>query len=242
VLILGGTREARSLASELLAKGFEAITSLAGVTDNPVLPAGKIRRGGFGGVEGLAAYLKDEVIAAVADATHPFAAQISRHAVDAARQNGIPLLRLERRAWQAQPGDLWTAVANIEEAVAALPAKAHALVTIGRKEIGAFFARTDIGGVARMIEAPDASLPQGWSLILERPPFTVRRETVLMTERGISHLVAKNAGGAETQAKILAARHLRLPVIMIARPPKPDCEIHATPEELARALAAKLLP
>ncbi len=242
ILILGGTSEARQLAAVLLARGFEVISSLAGVTDNPVLPDGPVRRGGFGGVEGLAAYFEAERIAAIVDATHPFAVQISAHAHAAAGVTGIPLLRLERPPWQAPDGDAWTVVPAVSAAVAALPAGARALVTIGRKEIGGFFARSDIGGVARMIEEQEQPAPAGWTVILQRPPFGIEQEKALITHHAITHLVTKNSGGTETEAKIVAARELGLPVIMIARPPKPDCETHASADELAQALAAKLLP
>jgi precorrin-6A/cobalt-precorrin-6A reductase len=242
VLILGGTVEARELAAVLLSKGFEVISSLAGATDNPLLPEGKVRRGGFGGVEGLIAYLESERITAIADATHPFAAQISQHSYEAVQQVGIPFVRLERPPWQAIAGDQWTTTPSVLAAVAALPSGARALVTIGRKEIGAFFARTDIGGVARMIEAQALPVPERWSVILDRPPFGIEQEKSLLSNHRISHLVAKNAGGAETEAKISAARELGLPVIMISRPPKPQCETRTNAADLALALTTKLLP
>ncbi|CAA9282847.1 MAG: Precorrin-6A reductase, partial [uncultured Actinomycetospora sp.] len=57
ILVLGGTAEARELASRLSARGFPVTTSLAGRTRHPRLPAGGVRSGGFGGVDGLAAAL-----------------------------------------------------------------------------------------------------------------------------------------------------------------------------------------
>lgn len=242
VLILGGTGEARQLAAGLLAKGFEVISSLAGVTENPLLPDGHVRRGGFGGIAGLVAYLEAERIAAMVDATHPFAAQISAHAHAAAEVAGIPLLRLERPPWQVQDGDRWTVVPNIPDAVKALPAGARALVTIGRKDIGAFFETTDIGGVARMIEEQAQPAPLGWTVILQRPPFGIEQEKALITHHAITHLVTKNAGGTETEAKITAARALALPVIMVARPHKPAAGTYASADEVVVAVMAKLLP
>ena len=242
ILILGGTGEARQLAAGLLAKGFDVISSLAGVTENPLLPDGLVRRGGFGGVAGLVAYLEAERITAIVDAAHPFAAQISAHAHAAAGVTGIPLLRLERPSWQAQDGDAWTVVPAVSAAIAALPTGTRALVTIGRKEIGGFFARRDIGGVARMIEEQAQPAPPGWTVILQRPPFTAEQEVALITHHAISHLVTKNSGGTETEAKITAARALALPVIMVARPLKPSTETFTSAAELGLALMAKLLP
>lgn len=222
ILILGGTGDARRLAERLVADGLRVVTSLAGVTTDPVLPHGEVRRGGFGGVEGLTCYLRAEGIGAVIDATHPFAAQMSIQAYTACRMCNIPLYRLERPAWTRGAGDDWTEVASAEAAAAALPVRARALVTIGRKEIRPFFARPDVEGVARMIEPPAETVPPGWQVLLQRPPFTLAAERALIQARGITHLVTKNAGGAEMEAKLFAARQLAIPVIMIARPLKPE--------------------
>ncbi len=242
ILILGGTRDARQIAAALLGEGYAVISSLAGVTETPVLPPGEVRRGGFGGIMGLAAYLTAERIAVVVDATHPFAAQMSAHAHAACGLKEVPLLRFERPAWEAVAGDRWTEAMDIEGAVGLLPPAARALVTIGRKEIAPFFARGDISGVARMIEAPAMAVPPGWDLLLERPPFTVESEARLMAGLGITHLVTKNAGGASTDAKLVAARQLSLPVIMVRRPLKPGILAFSGETELLGAVRRVLCP
>jgi len=240
VLILGGTGEARQLAEALLAAGLDPLTSLAGVTRAPRALPGSVRRGGFGGIEGLHAFIVGEDIAAVADVSHPFAARIAAHAYAAAGLAGVPYLRLERAPWVPQTGDRWTAVRSIAEAVAALPLQARALVTIGRKEIAAFLARSDISGVMRMIEAPAVELPRDWSLILARPPFTVEGEKAILQANAISHLVSKNAGGEDTMAKLVAARETKIPVIMIERPAKPPAPVFSSVNEMVPALCRLL--
>lgn len=237
ILVLGGTSDAIVLARELLKSGFDVVTSFAGVTENPVLPEGEIRVGGFGGEDGLHDYLKAEGFAAIADATHPFAAQISRHGFHAAERAGIPYLRLERAAWTPLPADNWISVPDMATAIAALPNAARVLLTIGRKEIAAFFARDDLSGVARMIEKPPFDLPPGWELLLARPPFAVDAERSLMLTHKITHVVCKNAGGKLTVAKLIAARGLRIPVIMIARPQKPQALTFGSAPSLIAALA-----
>jgi precorrin-6A/cobalt-precorrin-6A reductase len=236
ILILGGTSDARFLAAELIAAGYETVTSLAGVTQAPVMPKGEVRVGGYGGEEGLYAYLKDGRFAAIADATHPFAAQISQHGFNAASRAGILYLRLERESWLPAAGDHWIGVSNIAGAVAALPSGGRVLLTIGRKEIAPFLARGDISGLARMIEKSALPTPPSWQLILARPPFSFGSESDLLTKHRITHLVTKNAGGAQTEAKLLAARALHLPVIMIARPTKPKAQTFATASALVATL------
>ena len=222
ILILGGTRDARDIAAELVAAGRNVVTSLAGVTEQPMLPPGDIRTGGFGGVAGLKSYLDSKKIALVIDATHPFAAQMSTQAFEACRDSGVLLLRFERKPWAAGAGDHWTSVASAAEAAATLPSGARVLLTTGRKDLEAFFARPDLSGIARMIEEPAATPPANWVILRDRPPYTVEAEARLMGENGITHLVTKNAGGSLTEAKLQAARERGIPVIMIARPTKPE--------------------
>lgn len=242
ILILGGTREARELAAILTARGHDVTSSLAGVTARPELPVGNHRIGGFGGVDGLGNYLATGAFRVVADATHPFAARISRHAADACRRAGIPLLRLERPAWREEPGDSWTHVASPDEAAAALPRGARVLLTTGRKDLAAFFERGDIAGIARMIEPPPLDPPARWQVLRERPPFREADEAALMAAHAITHLVTKNAGGGATDAKLRAARKCRVGVIMIGRPPKPEVPCFPAAEPLADAVERLLSP
>lgn len=242
ILILGGTRDARELAAALDAAGHRVITSLAGVTQEPVLPQGEVRRGGFGGVDGLRQFLTAEKVALVIDATHPFAARISAHAAAACQSEGVPLLRFERPGWTAQEGDHWTSAQSVEEAASLLPPAARVLLTIGRKEVAPFFARQGLSGVARMIEAPPVEPPPGWLILQHRPHFTAEGEFGLMRRHGITHLVTKNSGGTLTEGKLQAARRLGLPVIMIARPAKPEVQIFAIRTDLLEAVERVLSP
>lgn len=222
ILILGGTRDAREIANALVAEGRNTVTSLAGVTAQPLLPSGELRIGGFGGVFGLKSYIESRQIALVIDATHPFAARISAQAFEACRDCKVLLLRFERAPWIAGEGDDWTVVASATEAAAALPPGACVLLATGRKDLEPFFARSDICGIARMIEESPVTTPFNWTILRARPPFTVPDERALMTRNAISHLVAKNGGGGATEAKLQAARELGIPVLMIARPDKPE--------------------
>ena len=229
VLILGGTNLARRVADALVARGVDVTSSLAGVTQHPLLPAGKLRVGGFGGVDGLRNYLRAEKVDLVIDATHPFAAQISANAIAAAES--LKLVRLAPEIWTEQPQDRWVACENIGAAVNALPDGIRVAATVGRKEIAAFFARADLSGIARMIELPPVDVPTNWILLQERPPFSVEQEFALFQEHRIQYLVSKNAGGARA-AKLDAAARLGIPVFMIARPTKAAVPTFYTIEDL----------
>jgi precorrin-6A/cobalt-precorrin-6A reductase len=235
---LGGTAEARELAELLIERHFLPTTSLAGATSIPILPPGKIREGGFGGVQSMVRYLNGGYFVAVADATHPFATNISTNAIQAAKKSGIPYMRLERPAWTPDIADRWTEAASLEEAASAIPPGARVLLTTGQKELAPFLARTDISGVVRLIEGPSMPVPGNWIVIKDRPPHTYEAELDLMSRQTITLLVAKNSGGDSTRAKLQAARERNIPVLMVKRPAKPSAPVFWPPRALADHLAA----
>jgi precorrin-6A/cobalt-precorrin-6A reductase len=235
LLVLGGTSEAAALVRALATadRDLDVVTSLAGRTSTlPDLP-GTLRVGGFGGIDGLARYLEEAGVAAVVDATHPFAAQMPWHAEAACRAVGRPRLRLLRPAWTPSSDDRWHAVPDLDAAADALRAigARRVFLTTGRQELAPFARMTDVWFLVRSIEppAPD-ELPAG-EVVLDRGPFAVDDERALMAGREIDVLVTKNSGAAATHAKLVAARHLGIPVVMVDRPPTPLVPIATTVDE-----------
>jgi precorrin-6A/cobalt-precorrin-6A reductase len=220
LLVLGGTGDARALARRLAADPrFQASVSLAGAVERPDAYALPVRTGGFGGAQGLARFLKETGVAGLVDATHPFAARISANAVAAAEEAGVPLLRLERPPWRPSSGDDWREVDDLDAAAAALPQGARPFLAVGRKEIARFAGRSDLDCLMRMIDPPGQDVPlPGGRLVLARPSDDVDTEAALLQSHGATHVVAKNSGGRWGAAKLVAARRLGLPVIMLRRP------------------------
>ena len=218
ILILGGTREAAELARELASQGLDVTTSLAGRTKEPAPVEGKLRIGGFGGAEGLAAYLKAQGFTLVIDATHPFAKTISANAVTACEFAGLPLDIRTRAPWQKQPGDLWIEVATLEAAAAALPENARVLLALGRQYLDAFLKRVDCHFVIRMVDPPESPLTFASHEILTAKPSTdPDEEAALLRAHTITHVICRNSGGDGAYAKIIAAREMGLPVVMVGR-------------------------
>ncbi|MCB1380503.1 MAG: cobalt-precorrin-6A reductase [Alphaproteobacteria bacterium] len=242
VLVLGGTGDARRLVPALRAAGFATVTSLAGATSDPLLPEGEIRVGGFGGQEGLCAYLRSRTFTAVVDATHPFAEQISRHARAAAQAVGVPYFRFERAPWQAGPGDRWVEVDDIAKACAALPCGARVFLALGRSAADSFLARQDISGVARMIKPPDCPVPTQWTIMLARPPYDLPGERALIARHGITHVVCKNSGSEDAQAKLIAAKEKNIQVIMLQRPVMASAPSFSRVNALIQAIRRLLYP
>jgi precorrin-6A/cobalt-precorrin-6A reductase len=223
LLILGGTAEARSLAHALATNSdWSVTTALAGRTLTPVHPPGVVRIGGFGGAEGLARFLREQEVSALVDATHPFARQISANAVEAARETGVQLLRLERPAWEPLPGDRWSMVDDWAAAQPLLPGGARVFLGIGLGEAAAFAGRGDLWFLLRAVDPPASPVALSqFQLVLGRGPFEVEAEIELLSDFGISHVATKNSGGSGAYAKLEAARRLHLPVIMKHRPVLP---------------------
>lgn len=239
VLLLGGTSEASRLARLLAGRGdLVVVTSLAGRTVTPAAQPGVMRVGGFGGTEGLVAYLRDEGISLVVDATHPFAAVMRWHAFDACGELGLPRLRVERPAWRPGPGDRWTTVAGIDAAAAAVAAgrSSHVFLTIGRTELAAFSVAADgrRRWLIRSIDPPEDVTLAPARVVLDRGPFSEEGETELMAGHRIDLLVSKNSGGEATAAKLSAARRLGVEVLMVTRPPSPPGPAAAGADEAAR--------
>ncbi len=223
-LILGGTADANLLAAAIARAGIDAVYSYGGRTRTPADQPLPTRIGGFGGVDGLADYLHREAITHVVDATHPFAAEMSRNAIAACAQTATPLLALERAPWDKAAGDRWIEVADVVSAAAALPdSRASVFLAIGRQHVAPFGARPQHAYTLRFVDPPEQALPlPDADVIMSRGPFTLEGELAMMRTRRIEWIVARNSGGTGARAKIDAARVLGLPVIMITRPLLPE--------------------
>ncbi|MFY0407069.1 cobalt-precorrin-6A reductase [Solicola sp. PLA-1-18] len=234
VLVLGGTGEARALASALVAADVDVVSSLAGRVARPALPEGRTRVGGFGGVEGLSGWLSAHRVAVVVDATHPFAARISANAVAACAATGVPLLRLARPGWGARPdAGAWHWVDDTA-AAASVAARlgGGVLLTTGRQGLEAFVpALRDAAVVARVVDPPEVELPPSWTVLQDRGPYTVEGETALLRARHVRVLVTKDSGGSLTSAKLDAAAALGVEVVVVRRPDRSGAPSVATVDE-----------
>lgn len=227
ILILGGTTEAAALV-RLLADhpDYDVTLSLAGRTAAPLALPARTRIGGFGGADGLAAFLRDHRIDALIDATHPFARVISRNAAAASRETGVPLLAIRRPAWTREPGDDWREVDSMPEAAEALgTTPRRVFLTVGRLELAAFAVAPQHRYLVRTIEPVGEALPGiDVTTIEARGPFGAQQEAALMRDHGVTVLVTKNSGGTATYGKIAAARALHLPVVIVRQPVLPEVE------------------
>ncbi len=243
VLLLGGTGEARSLAAALAGRaGVTVTSSLAGRVSAPLLPCGEVRIGGFGGVDGLVAWLRAHGTDVLVDSTHPFAATMTDHAVAAAAEVGLPVLVLRRPGWTAGPVDQWQRVPDAPAAAALLPSFGpRVFLAIGRGDLDAFAGLDDRWFLLRAVDPPPEPLPRHRHVVLDRGPFTADAERALLREHRIDVLVARDSGGDLTAAKLVAARGLGLPVILLARPSPPGAPVAESVDAALRWLRSRTL-
>lgn len=220
VLILGGTGEARDLAAALVARGDRVVSSLAGRVARPRLPVGDVRIGGFGGVDGLAAWLRAHAVSAVVDATHPFAAVISGNAALACAQVDVPLVRLERPGWGGEPAAAdWIWVDSSEAAAAAAADFERPFLTVGRQGLDSYVEPLrDAAALVRVVDPPEIAVPPSWTVVLARGPYTLAAEVQVLRTHSSDVLVTKDSGGAMTRAKLDAAGELGVPIVVVRRP------------------------
>lgn len=235
ILLLAGTGDARRIAQDL--SDLPLIASLAGATASPAEYPCDLRTGGFGGAEAMADWLRANDVAAIIDATHPFAAQISANAVSAAAATNTPITRIHRPPWERAQNETWIDVPTIDAAAKALPLGARAFLATGRGSQDAFVARDDIWCALRLIDPPKTIYPGNGEYVVSRPPFDEASERALFKLLGVTHLVVKNAGGAAARTKLAAAASLNIPIIIVSRPDEPKAAPAIDRENLREWLA-----
>ncbi len=243
ILILGGTAEARKLAEKLADDPrFDTELSLAGRTRAPAEQPVPVRIGGFGGAAGLADYLRQKDVSILIDATHPYAAQISRNAVEASRHSDVRMVALRRLPWPRQTGDRWNEVDSVAEAVTAVGEKARTVfLTLGRQELLPFEAAPQHSYLIRSVDPvePPLDIPHAVYLTA-RGPFAEADEARLLRENHVEVIVAKNSGGPASYGKIAAARALGIDVVLVRRPDLPEVQSVGTVDDVLAWLAHAL--
>ena len=241
MLLLAGTSEAAELAALLADRDDVAVlASLAGRTRSPAPLPCPVRVGGFGGLGGLVAALRDGGHHLLVDATHPFATQMPGNAAKAAAIAGVPRLRLLRPPWRPVDGDRWHCVASLVAAAVELRAMGarRVFVSTGRLDLAPFAALAGVHVLIRSIEPPDPGVLPGPTVVIDRGPFDIESELALLRQHCVDAVVTKNSGGAATAAKLTAARRLGLPVVVVDRPPAPDGPVVATAAEAVAWIGA----
>lgn len=231
MLLLGGTADARRLAKRLLRNeeqrdDIEIIYSVAGLVRMPDVGC-QVISGGFTQFGGLRAYIEQQSIEAVLDATHPYAEIMTATAWTVTREMNLPYWRFHRAPWQAQAGDDWLQFESWDALLAELAGYQSVFLTAGQIDEVALANFEQLGKqgqkqLLRTAVKPSHELPTSMHWVKAIGPFDLESERTLMQEHQLDVLVSKNSGGKATEAKLTAARELGIPVMMLKRPELPD--------------------
>ncbi|MBB6284284.1 precorrin-6A/cobalt-precorrin-6A reductase [Geobacillus subterraneus] len=230
ILLLAGTSDARELAVTVQNEGYEVLATV--VTDHAAeqLEAAGVRAhiGRLDAAQ-LARLAKANGARAIVDASHPFAEEASKNAMQAATEAGLPYIRYERQASSLAFGTV-TFVDSYEEAAELAAEKGGVvMLTTGSKTLDIFAAkllgRPDVRVIARMLPRKD-NLEKcerlGFAqeqIVAMQGPFTKELDLALFRHFGVTLVITKESGKVGfVDEKLAAAEELGIETIVIRRP------------------------
>ena len=244
--LIGGTTESITLASVIASLGLPCTVTVTTKTAKKLYPKtpklGVLVKRLDG--ECLEQFLQEQQIAAVLDASHPYAVEISRMAIRAAVKQQIPYLRFERLPAKTQTDN--SKIISLDSFDTLLAGnylhQQRVLLTIGCKALPLFHSWQDkstlFARILPTVTSLETAIAAGFSsqrIIALRPPVPTQLEKVLWRHWDISLVVTKasgEAGGEEVKREV--ATELGIPLVVIARP---VVEYPQQTSDLAQALA-----
>ena len=223
VLLFGGTSEGRELAQWLGEARIPAAVCVATEYGGTLLPESvEVRVGRLD--QAAMQDRMEEGFTCVVDATHPYAAEVTRTIRAAADACGLPVYRLVR------DGDVdgdWLHAGDMKQAAAlAADLEGNILLTTGSKELDAFAAPglrerccprvlPTLDSLRRCL---DLGFPTG-QVICMQGPFTGALDRAVIGQYHIRVVVTKASGGAGGfWEKVEAARETGCSLIVVDRP------------------------
>jgi precorrin-6A/cobalt-precorrin-6A reductase len=229
IWLIGGTAESKAIATHLLPHKIPlaiTVTTPQARTLYPDHPLVRVHVGALTAAQ-MVAFLRDQQICGIVDASHPHAQAVSQQAIAAAQDLDLPYLRYERPSLAPVPDATVTPVPDWATLLAGdWWCDRRILFTIGYRYLadlapwqsrGIFFVRILPSAVAL-----DAAVQAGFTsdrIIALRPPIGLELETALWQQWGIEAVVTKasgRAGGEDVKRQV--AQRLGIELIVIQRP------------------------
>ncbi len=234
IWVIAGTLDGRHLATEIYKTTgqtvFVSVVSDYGAqlaqTEGIDVYTGRLTK------EDMIRMIEEKQIHLLVDASHPYAAVVSKTAREAAKEKGIPYIRYEREEAPLPAYDkLYHVYSELQAAELAGSLGEHIFLTTGSKT-GPIFANapalqhktvwTRVLPTASVIEECErlGYLPK--HIIAMQGPFSYELNKAMFQHAKANVVVMKNSGlvgGADT--KLQAAIDLQLHIIVIDRPPTP---------------------
>jgi|694.fasta_scaffold33219_7 precorrin-6A/cobalt-precorrin-6A reductase len=256
--LLAGTGEGPPLAAQMLQRGWRvrvsvvtaaaaaAYRSLEAASTGPAL---ELAVGALAGPAAITAALEQarhqgDPFAALIDATHPFARQISQDLALVCADSGVPLLRLGRVL--QQPGDA-TVLSDLAGLQGCALAGRSVLLALGARQLAAAVnCSPGARHHARVLPAP-AALRQALAAGLDparlaalRPSRDFAIETALVRRWGIHAIVCRQSGGAIEAGWRLVSQRCGCQLVLLARPAEPHAVVPLSEAALLATLEALL--
>lgn len=229
LLILGGTTEAKRFCQALRQQQpiLKPIYAQAGRLGQQQLDRLKqqlgieIISGGFSRFEqqeqsGLAVYCRQQNIHTIIDLTHPFASQISAQASQTAHLLGLSYWAYQRPKWQAEAGDNWSHYSDLSQLEQALANYHRPFLSLGQSSYQ-IANNPRLNYLIRSVSPAPSTIATNITHLQAQGPFSLAAEKQLLVEHQIDVLLSKHSGGV-CENKLIAARELNLPVLLLARP------------------------
>ncbi|MDY7020058.1 MAG: cobalt-precorrin-6A reductase [Cyanobacteriota bacterium] len=229
IWLIGGTSESATLALAIASAEIPCIISVTTNTAKSLYPPespflkiwiGKLDCGQ------ISAFIHQQNIVAILDASHPFAVEISKNAIAFSTTDNIPYLRYERPRYQAEDSSI-TYLDSFETLLSGnyLNQK-RVMLTLGYRNLAPFKSWHDRSTlfvrILPSIVSLEAALDAGFTpdkIIALRPPISPELEKALWKQWNISLVVTKASGVAGGEAtKRNVAAELGISLIIIDRP------------------------
>lgn len=230
ILFIAGTNDARELAVKIKKSGYSLLATV--VTENAALELRKVGLNVITGrltSEDFIRVMKKYEIETVIDASHPFAEEVSKNAIEATQLSGITYIRYERENQLFQGGNITVVESYVEAAEKAFENKGVIFLTTGSKTLEIFtkklLGQPNIRLIARMLPRKDnlekceeLAFPQK-NIVAIQGPFTKEFNLALYTQFNVTTVITKDSGKeGSVEEKIEAAKELGIKMIIIKRP------------------------
>lgn len=233
VIIFAGTVEGRTLSEYLSGQQIPVTACVATeygetlIRENEYLKvhAGRMDR------EQIRAFLRERGALLAVDATHPYAAVVSRNVSQACQEEGVEYIRLIRESGKADPEHV-IQVDSVKEAALYLAGQeGRILATTGSKELADYTVIPDYENrvFARVLSTGEVAAAceklgfRGRNLICMQGPFSEELNTAMLRQFDCSYLVTKETGKAGGfEEKIRAAAKAGAKVVLVGRPPEQE--------------------
>ncbi|MGB5975281.1 MAG: cobalt-precorrin-6A reductase [Nodosilinea sp.] len=226
--IIGGTGEAVQLAKALAARQIPCLVTVTTAAARRAYPPSRCLNVAVGNLaaEELETFITARRVGAVLDASHPFAAEISRGAIAATQALQRPYWRYERPALEPSFNGLVHCVPGLEEILTPEVLAGRVLLTLGYRWLHHFAPwqsqATLFARILPSAAALEAALEAGFTpdrLIALRPPVHAELEKALWRQWRITRVITKASGipGGENTKRAIAER-LGIPIFVLNRP------------------------